>query len=142
MSRILVRLIAALWCGALWCVGALVAPSLFATIGPAEAGRAVAVIFPNLATAGLVAAVLLLVLDRIGGATALGQAGRRAVLLMAVGVGVGYFGLKPLMNHGRELARAGQAVPFWADFGTLHGVSSVIYLLVALLALRLVAVVR
>jgi len=142
MSRILVRLIAALWCGALWCVGALVAPALFGTLDPAAAGRVVAVIFPNLATAGLVAAVLLLIVDRVGGGTALGTAGRRTVLLMAVGVGVGYFGIQPLMDHGRQLLRAGQDVPFWADFGTLHGVSTLIYLLVALLALRLVAVVR
>jgi len=142
MPRILVRLIAALWCGALWCTGALVAPALFGTLDPVSAGKVVAVIFPNLAAAGLAAAVLMLVLDRMGGGLPLGPAGRRAVLLMAVGVGVGYFGLKPLMDHGRELARAGAAVPVWADFGTLHGVSSAIYLLVALVGLRLVAVVR
>ena len=47
-----------------------------------------------------------------------------------------------LMNHARELAAAGQAVPAWADPGLLHNVSGGIYFLVALAALRLVAAAR
>ncbi|MEI2417511.1 DUF4149 domain-containing protein [Orrella sp. JC864] len=136
------RILAALWCGSLWSVGLLVAPALFATLGPAQAGQVVAVVFFYQAVAGLAAAAVMLLLDRMAGGGTLGPAGRKAALLMAVGVGLGYFGLKPLMDHGRALAAAGQAVPAWADFGMLHGVSTVIYLLVALLGLRLVAVAR
>ncbi len=137
-----VRILAALWCGSLWSVGLLVAPTLFVTLGPAQAGKVVAVRFFYQAVAGLAAAVLMWLLDRAAGGQALGPAGRKATLLMAVGVGLGYFGLKPIMDHGRALLAAGQSVPPWADFGLLHGVSTVIYLLVALLGLRLVAAVR
>ncbi|VFR82428.1 Probable transmembrane protein [plant metagenome] len=142
MSKVLVRVLAALWVGALWCVGILVAPTLFATLSPAEAGMMVGKLFFALASFGLVAAVLMLLLDRLGGGELLGRAGRLAAMLMAVGVGVGYFGLKPLMDHGRVLLAAGITPPPWADFGLLHGVSSLIYFLVALLGLRLVAVLR
>ena len=142
MSRVIVRILAALWVGTLWSVGLLVAPVLFATIAPAEAGRVVAVVFLYQAMGGLAAAAAMLLLDRAAAGELLGRPGRKAVLLMAVGVGLGYFGLKPLMDHGRALLAAGQPVPAWADFGMLHGVSSGIYLLVALLGLRLVAVVR
>lgn len=137
-----VRILAALWCGSLWSVGVLVAPALFSSLPPGDAGKVVAVVFFYQAVGGLAGAVLMLLIDRAGKGQVLGRAGRKAVLLMSVGVGIGYFGLKPLMDHGRALLAAGQPVPAWADFGMLHGVSTVIYLLVALLGLRLVAVVR
>lgn len=137
-----VRILAALWCGSLWSVGLLVAPTLFNTVSPTDAGRVVAVVFLYQAIGGMVAAAVMLLLDRSAAGTLLGTAGRKATLLMAVGVGLGYFALKPLMDHGRALLAAGQPIPAWADFGMLHGVSSAIYLLVALLGLRLVAVVR
>ncbi|MBX6319633.1 DUF4149 domain-containing protein [Pigmentiphaga sp.] len=138
----LVRLVAALWCGTLWAVGGLVVPLLFAQLEPMRAAATAGSLFRLLAYGGLLAALAMLLLDRIGGGLPLGARGRRTVLLMAVGVGVGYFGARPVMDYGRALMAAGQAVPAWADFGTWHGVSSVLYFLVAVLALRLVAVVR
>ena len=141
-ARILVRLIAALWCGALWSIGALVAPALFSLLDAADAAKVVALLFRVLAMGGLGGAVFMLILDRLAHGQALQGPGRRTVLLMTVGTGIGYFGLKPLMDYGRALAAAGQAVPGWADPGLLHNVSGGIYFLVALAALRLVAVVR
>ncbi|OZI76719.1 MULTISPECIES: DUF4149 domain-containing protein [Bordetella] len=142
LARILVRLIAALWCGALWCIGALVAPTSFSMLDAAVAAEVVARMFQVLAMGGLGGAVIMLILDRLAHGQALQGPGRRTVLLMAVGTGIGYFGLNTLMDHGRALAAAGQAVPAWADPGLLHNVSGGIYFLVALAALRLVAVAR
>ncbi|GAA4332647.1 hypothetical protein GCM10023144_22930 [Pigmentiphaga soli] len=139
---VLVRLVAALWCGALWTVGPLVAPLLFSQLDLAHAGAVAASLFRLLALGGLAAAVLLLAFDRLARGLALGVAGRRAVLLMAVGVGVGQFGILPVMDYARNLMAAGQPVPAWAAFDLWHGAASVIYFLVALLGLRLVAVVR
>ncbi|HYG43602.1 MAG TPA: DUF4149 domain-containing protein [Bordetella sp.] len=142
LARILVRLIAALWCGALWSIGALVAPTLFSLLDAAHAAKVVAVLFRVLAIGGLGGAVFMLILDRLAHGQALQGPGRRTVLLMAVGTGIGYFGLTTLMDHGRALAAAGQAVPAWAAPALLHNVSGGIYFLVALAALRLVAAVR
>ncbi len=138
----LVRLVSSLWCGALWGVGLLVAPLLFSLLEPAQAARVAISLFRLLAFGGLVAAVLLCVFDRLVRGVALGPRGRRTVLLMAVGVGLGQFGVEPVMAYGRDLAAAGQAVPAWAGLGLWHGVASAVYFLVALLGLRLVAVVR
>ncbi|MBO1114405.1 DUF4149 domain-containing protein [Bordetella petrii] len=142
LARILVRLIAALWCGALWSIGALVAPTLFSLLDAADAAKVVAQLFRVLAMGGLGGAVFMLILDRLAHGQALQAPGRRTVLLMAVGTGLGYFGLKTLMDYARALAAAGQAAPAWADPGLLHNVSGGIYFLVALAALRLVAAVR
>lgn len=138
----LVRLVAALWCGALWTLGGLVVPLLFSQLEPMTAAATAGSLFRLLAYGGLLAALALLLFDRIGSGVPLGVRGRRTVLFMAVGVGVGYFGSRPVMDYSRALMAAGQAVPEWADFGTWHGVSSVLYFLVAVLGLRLVAVVR
>ena len=137
-----VRLLAALWCGALWTIGLLVVPLLFSQLEPMRAAATAGSLFRLLAYGGLVVALLVLLLDRLGRGLPLGAAGRRTVLVMAVGGGLGYFGTRPVMDYGRALIAAGQAVPAWADFGTWHGVSSVLYFLVAVLGLRLVVVVR
>ncbi|MCD0502571.1 DUF4149 domain-containing protein [Bordetella petrii] len=142
LARILVRLIAALWCGALWSIGALVAPTSFSLLDAADAAEVVSRLFRVLAISGLGGAVIMLILDRLARGQALQGPGRRTVLLMAVGTGIGYFGVKTLMDYGRAMMAAGQAVPAWADPGLLHTASSVIYFLVALAALRLVAAVR
>ncbi|MDX3904319.1 MAG: DUF4149 domain-containing protein [Pigmentiphaga sp.] len=138
----LVRWLAALWCGALWTVGLLVVPLLFSQLEPMRAAATAGSLFRLLAYGGLGVALAMLLFDRIGRGLPLGAAGRRTVLVMAVGVGLGYFGTRPVMDYGRALIAAGQAVPAWADFGTWHGVASVLYFLVAVLGLRLVAVVR
>ena len=142
LARILVRLIAALWCGALWCIGALVAPTSFSVLDAAEAAEVVSRLFRVLAMGGLGGAVFILILDRLAHGQALQGPGRRAVLLMVVGTGIGHFGVTTLMDYGRALVAAGQVVPAWADPDLLHSVSVGIYFLVALAALRLVAVVR
>ncbi len=142
MAATLVRLIASLWCGALWAIGVLVVPLLFSMLEPMAAAAVVGSLLRLLAYAGLFAALLLLILDRVGRGQPLAAAGRRTVLLMGVGVGLGYFAVRPFMDYGRNLIAAGQAVPAWADFGLWHSVSSVAYFLVAVLGLRLVAVVR
>jgi len=142
MTATLVRLLAALWCGASWVAGMLVAPLLFSKLDAHMAGDIAGSMFRLLAYGGLIAAVLMLLFDRLGRGQPLQGRGRRTVLLMAVGVGLGYFATQPVMNYGRALMAAGQAVPQWANFGLWHGVSMLFYFLVALLGLRLVAVVR
>ena len=57
-------MLAGLWAGILLCIGAIAAPSTFATLAPAEAGRVVARVFMQEAYLSLGIAVVLFVIER------------------------------------------------------------------------------
>jgi hypothetical protein len=129
--------VAGVWAGVLLGIGALAAPSAFAALAPAEAGRMLARVFEQEAWLSLGLAAGLFVVER-----------RRARLLAASGAGsvlsaevllllgvlfctvAGYFALQPML----AAARAGQGA--WS-FGALHGVSSALFALKGLLVLVL-----
>jgi uncharacterized membrane protein YfcA len=128
------QLLATVWCGSLWTIGYIVAPTLFAMLEDRQLAGWI----------GLAAGCLLLL-----AATALVRRGQAAykslrwlVLGMLLCVLVGYFGLQPFMASLRAQADAlGVAVgdsPYRAQFGMLHGVSSVFYLVESLLGLALI----
>lgn len=139
------QLLATVWCGSLWTIGYIVAPTLFAMLDDRQlAGSIAGRLFHAEAWIGLATGCLLLL-----AATALvrrGEAGykrlRWLVLAMLLCVLVGYFGLQPFMASLRAQADAlGVAVgdsPYRAQFGMLHGVSSVFYLVQSLLGLALI----
>jgi hypothetical protein len=125
--------VAGLWAGAVLTIGSVAAPSAFAVLERAQAGRYVARIFAIEAHASLALAVVLILLAR---RCAKQQAGSHFSLelglaLMALFCTVaGYFALQPMM----EAARAGQGA--WS-FAALHGASLALFVLkgFALLAL-------
>jgi hypothetical protein len=122
------RILPALWAGMLLCIAALAAPAAFGSLAVADAGRVVAHIFVREAWLSLVLAALLLVLERLHGAS-----GRVSVLLLWGTIActlLGYFAIQPLM----PAARAGQGV---LSFGQLHLVSTLFYGLKAALVLAL-----
>jgi hypothetical protein len=139
------QLLVTVWCGSLWTIGYIVAPTLFAILEDRQlAGSIAGRLFHAQAWIGLATGCLLLLT-----ATALvrrGQVGYRAVrwlvLAMLLCVLIGYFGLQPFMASLREQADAlGVAVgdsPYRARFGMLHGISSVFYLVESLLGLVVV----
>lgn len=139
------QLLATVWCGSLWTIGYVVAPTLFAMLEDRQlAGSIAGRLFHAEAWIGLATGCFLLL-----AATALVRRGQAAykrlrwlVLAMLVCVLVGYFGLQPFMASLRAQADAlGVAVgdsPYRARFGMLHGVSSVFYLVQSLLGLMLI----
>jgi hypothetical protein len=130
-------MLAGLWAGLLLCIGAIAAPSAFATLLPADAGHFVGRVFAQDAYASLGLAVVLLLIERqrSHAAAALGTGSvfsANIVLLLGTlfcTVG-GYFALLPMM----EAARAGQGT---VSFGTLHAVSASLFLLKGVLVLAL-----
>ncbi|CCF95727.1 DUF4149 domain-containing protein [Ralstonia solanacearum] len=139
------QLLATVWCGSLWTIGYIVAPMLFAMLEDRHlAGTIAGRLFHAEAWIGLAAGCLLLVTAT--GLVRGGQTGYRLprwlVLGMLLCVLIGYFGLQPFMASLREQAEAlGVAVgdsPYRAQFGMLHGVSSVFYLVESLLGLVLI----
>ena len=128
-------LVVTLWAGSLWTIGYLVAPTLFGTLHD----RVLAgVIAGNMFTTGAwvsmaCGAVTLALLAVSKDVTDQ----RRKTLYIIVGAMLvclllSHFGLRPMMA---ELKEAGDK----AKFGMLHGVSMVLYLVQAILAVFLVA---
>jgi nitrate reductase gamma subunit len=122
-------LLAALWGGFLLCVAFAAAPSAFAVLAASDAGLFVGRLFAVEAQVSLVAAVILMLLERRLARDASEAAGTTVdvfsarLLLPAVALFctvAGYYGLQPMMAD----AKAGVGV---ASFGALHGASLALF---------------
>jgi hypothetical protein len=129
--------LAGLWAGAVWCIALVAAPSAFATLARADAGRLVGRLFAQEAAIGLVVPVLLILLERRRARRAGGPAMSVEIMLALAALActvAGYYALQPMMGQ----ARLGQGS--WS-FATLHAVSTAFYaakaIAAALLAWRL-----
>lgn len=122
-------LIAALWGGLLLCVALLAAPSAFAVLERTQAGLVVARLFALEANVSMMAALLLILIERRLATATLG-----ANLLLPAGAlfctVAGYFALQPLM----AAAKTGQGT---LSFLTLHAISFGFFGLKTLLVLAL-----
>ena len=130
--------LAGAWLGETAALGFIVAPTLFAMLPQADAGRVLGRLFELDATVGLAAgAVLAIVGLQLGQHMAERQTGSRfgielGLALTALGcVVVGYYALQPMM----ESARIGQGP---LSFGALHAISMVFFL-VRLIAVGILA---
>ncbi|MFP5392721.1 MAG: DUF4149 domain-containing protein [Gammaproteobacteria bacterium] len=132
-------LVIVLWVGSLWTVGYLVAPTLFATLSDRVlAGTIAGAMFRSQAWLSLVCGVAMVGL--VTASPDLDAARRRQLrtisLAMLACLGIGYFGLQPMMAQLKAGAVATGGVmdeAARARFGMLHGVSSVFYLVQSLL---------
>ena len=129
--------LAGLWAGVLLGIAALAAPSAFATLVSADAGRFIARLLTQEAYASLALALLLLALERQRSRQAavagLGSVlGTNIVLLMGTlfCTVAGHFAVQPML----AAARAGQGA--WS-FGALHAVSGGLFALKGFLVLAL-----
>ncbi|HEU4459055.1 MAG TPA: DUF4149 domain-containing protein [Methylibium sp.] len=134
------RSLPGLWAGLMLAIGFVAAPTLFALLDRAAAGRVASRLFAIEATASIVLCVVLALLERGRAArgAAAGEGSRvTAELMLVLGAlfctVLGHHAIQPMM----DAARAGQGA---FSFGVLHGVSSALYavklLLVATLAWR------
>ena len=129
--------LAGLWAGVLLCIAAMAAPSAFATLASADAGRFVARVLTQEAYASLALALLLFALERSRSRQAAASGSGSVfstdiVLLMGTlfCTVAGHFAVQPMM----AAARAGQGA--WS-FGALHAVSGGLFALKGLLVLAL-----
>jgi len=129
-------LLAALWAGELLCIAAIAAPSAFAVLERAQAGKLVGRLFELDAQLGLACGLLLVMMERrLQRDAAAGSKVFSAELLLPLlavfCVVAGYYGLQPMMNA----ARAGQGS---LSFGALHAVS-MLFFAIKLLAVLVLA---
>ncbi|NHZ34104.1 DUF4149 domain-containing protein [Massilia rubra] len=130
------------WAGSLWTVGYLVAPTLFRTLSDSVlAGTIAGSMFRAEAMVSLVCGVGLLVLLALDKGV---DAKRRRMLLLVVGsmlalMAASTLGLGPMMAQLKEAAPGGvMEAAARKQFGMLHGVSMVLYLIQSVLAAVLV----
>jgi hypothetical protein len=143
-------LVTTLWVGSLWTIGYLVAPALFATLSDRVlAGIIAGSLFRIQAWLSVACAMVLIVLVIMSPADTDSSSGQRKlglglVVAMLACTAVGYFGLQPFMAALRESAGPGGVLSSDAktQFGVLHGMSSVIYLIQSLLGAALVLKLR
>ncbi len=131
------RILTSLWVGALWGIGYLAVPTLFASLDDRIlAGMLAGKMFTTLSYLGLGVGAVLLAAQLMARGW---REPRTALLVIMLGlVAVGEFGLQPMMA---ELKAQG-LVPGSAQaaqFGRLHGVASILYLLNSLCGLGLIA---
>ena len=128
-------LVVTLWAGSLWTIGYLVAPTLFGTLHDRVlAGVIAGSMFTTGAWVSMACGAVTLALLAVSKDV---TDQRRKTLYIIVGAMLvclllSHFGLRPMMA---ELKEAGDK----AKFGMLHGVSMVLYLVQAILAVFLVA---
>lgn len=129
------------WAGSIWTLGYLVAPMLFAALTDRVlAGMIAGSMFRAGAMLSLLCGSLLLILLWADRSWAQRRIALRLVAAMLVCVLIGYFGLQPWMAALRETAGPGGVMEGATrmQFGILHGVSSLIYLVQSGLAVVLV----
>ncbi|MGH6649342.1 DUF4149 domain-containing protein [Aquabacterium sp.] len=126
-------LLAALWAGILVGVGGIAAPSLFAVLERGLAGMAAGRIFAVEAHVSLALAMVLFFFERQRSRQP-GQSVMSAELLLVLGAlfatVLGHFALSPMV----VAAKAGQGT---LSFGTLHALSSGLFVLKGLMVLAL-----
>ena len=131
------QLLAAVWAGILLAVGGIAAPSLFAVLDRSVDGLAAGRIFATEAYVSLGLAMALFLIERQRTRQAALQAGQSvmsAELMLVMGAlfatVLGHFALNPMI----VAAKAGQGS---LSFGTLHAMSSSLFLFKGVLVLAL-----
>lgn len=132
-----------LWVGALWAIGYLAAPVLFAMLDDrAMAGRVAGVMFSYVGWLGMaVSAYLLVFLALRKNGAAFRCSVFWLVLLMLFLTMAGQFGIQPILAQLKadSLPREVMESAMRDRFMVWHGVSSIVYLIESLLGLLLVA---
>lgn len=129
-------ILAVLWIGAMWTVGVLVAPVLFHYLPNGEAGRIAGILFRGVAWVGIVAGAYLVL-------HALWQEGLKAfqtadfwlVLGMLTLTLVNQFAIFPIIDDIKPHMHAAAEGLFGGGFQSWHTISSLIYLVQAVLGL-------
>lgn len=144
LAEHLYSIVIALWVGAMWAVGYLVAPTLFHMLDDRMlAGKVAGQLFTYVAWLGMAVAAYLLVfvaLRRESGAFR--NSVFWIVLVMLALTVAGYFGIQPILNQLKadSFPREVMESALRNRFAVWHGVSSIVYLVQSVLGLLLVVI--
>ena len=135
MFQISEKILLTIWVGAMWTVGYIVAPVLFQMLEKPVAGNVAGQLFSIISYIGLFSAIVLII-------NIIFKSGfdkRHWQLFTLIGmlllVMIGQFVLQPMMA---ELKAVGLSEVNRSEFGRLHGMASVLFLINSLAGLALV----
>lgn len=133
---------ATLWVGGLWAIGAIAAPTLFATLADKQlAGLLAGKMFTVMAYIGIASGFYLLMYRLANeGGRAFKQWAFWIVLAMLALTLIGHFGIQPIIQSLKVQGGAASVMQgVTADrFARWHGIASILYVLQSLLGLALV----
>lgn len=142
----LLLVVVTLWVGAMWTVGYLVAPTLFAMLGDrALAGNVAGRLFSLVGWIGIGSSLYVLAFIALRhGWRAFRNAIFWLVVVMLLGTLASQFGIQPLMAQMKADAWPREVMDSMlrSRFATWHGVSSALYLVQSVLGLLLVLGLR
>jgi len=130
------RILLTLWVGGMWTVGYVVAPTLFGVLDDRQlAGFIAGNLFTTMSYIGLVCGSLLL----LGNCYRTGFKDKTnyILILMLVLIAIGQFILQPMMAELKAQGLVEGSVAA-ANFGKLHGVSSILFLITSIAGLLLI----
>jgi len=130
-----------LWVGGMWAIGYIAVPSLFYTLDDRRlAGELAGQMFQSINVIGLVCGVLLLIGLSYDVSRQLFKQWRGWFLIaMLLSTVLAVFFIQPVMADLKAQGPLVKGTQLAVEFGRLHGVSSLLYLLNSLMGLSLVA---
>ena len=135
MYQISEKILLTIWVGGMWAIGYIVAPVLFQMLDKAVAGNVAGQLFTIMSYIGLFASVALIINIVINQGFNTKHWQLLTLIAMFIIVVVGQFVLQPMMA---ELKALGLTEENRSQFGRLHGVASVLFLMNSLAGLALV----
>ena len=135
MYQISEKILLTIWVGSMWAIGYIVAPVLFQMLDKSTAGNVAGQLFTIVSYLGIFSAVALIlnILIQYGFNKKHWQLWMLIAMLMIILIG--QFVFQPMMA---ELKEAGITAENKAEFGRLHGMASVLFLINSLAGLALV----
>ncbi len=135
MFQISEKILLTIWVGGMWAIGYIVAPVLFKMLDKSVAGNVAGQLFSIMSYIGIFCAVALIIIVIMKQGFSYQHWQLLTLVGMLVLVLIGQFVLQPMMT---ELKAAGLSGDNAAQFGKLHGISSVLFLVNSIAGLALV----
>ncbi len=135
MFQISEKILLTIWVGGMWAIGYIVTPVLFQMLDKPVAGDVAGQLFSIISYVGLFSAVALIVNILVQQGFSSWHWQLWTLIVMLIVIIIGQFVLQPMMI---ELKTAGLTGDNASQFGRLHGVASVLFLMNSLAGLALV----
>lgn len=135
MYKISEKILLTIWVGGMWAIGYIVAPVLFQMLDKPVAGNVAGQLFSIISYIGIFSAIALIINIVVQAGFDKRHWQLLTLIAMLILVIIGQFVLQPMMV---EIKAAGISETNKAQFGRLHGIASVLFLINSLAGLALV----
>lgn len=135
MFKISEKILLTIWVGGMWAIGYIVAPVLFQMLDKPVAGNVAGQLFSIISYIGIFSAIALIINIVVQAGFDKRHWQLLTLIAMLILVFIGQFVLQPMMV---EIKAAGISETNKAQFGRLHGIASVLFLINSLAGLALV----